>query len=85
MLDSWKERCVKRSHTFSVHPPQRIYIRILQVTGYIRKGIAEGARLVTGGPDRPEGVPQTGYFVKPTVFAGVNNQMTIAQVRSVFD
>jgi acyl-CoA reductase-like NAD-dependent aldehyde dehydrogenase len=49
-----------------------------RVRGYIQKGIEEGATLVTGGPDQPEDLP-TGYYVKPTVFAGVRNDMTIAQ------
>jgi acyl-CoA reductase-like NAD-dependent aldehyde dehydrogenase len=49
------------------------------VTGYIRKGIGEGARLVTGGPEPPEGVNPAGYFVRPTVFSDVRNEMTIAQ------
>ena len=35
---------------------------------YIKKGIAEGAKLVTGGAEQPEALPK-GYFVKPTVFA----------------
>jgi len=49
-----------------------------RVRGYIKKGIAEGATLVTGGPEAPAGLPK-GYFVKPTVFANVRNDMTIAQ------
>jgi len=49
-----------------------------RVEGYIEKGIAEGAVLVTGGPGRPEGLKQ-GYFVKPTIFSNVNNDMTIAR------
>ncbi len=49
-----------------------------RVVGYLKKGIAEGATWVCGGPDRPEGLT-TGYFVRPTVFANVNNKMTIAQ------
>jgi aldehyde dehydrogenase (NAD+) len=49
-----------------------------RVRGYIRKGIEEGATLVTGGPEQPEGLAK-GYFVKPTVFANVKNEMTIAQ------
>jgi aldehyde dehydrogenase (NAD+) len=53
-------------------------IQFERVEGYIAKGIAEGARLVTGGPGRPEGLP-TGYFVKPTIFSDVDNQMTIAR------
>ncbi len=44
----------------------------------IETGIAEGARLVTGGPGRAEPF-EHGYFVKPTVFADVTNQMTIAR------
>jgi aldehyde dehydrogenase (NAD+) len=52
--------------------------QVERVTGYIQKGIDEGAKLVTGGPDRPEGLEQ-GYFVKPTVFSEVRNDMTIAQ------
>lgn len=49
-----------------------------RVVGYIEKGIAEGATVVAGGPDKPEGL-EHGYFVRPTVFANVDNQMTIAQ------
>jgi len=48
------------------------------VRGYIKKGVAEGATLVTGGPEQPEGFAK-GYFVKPTVFANVKSSMTIAQ------
>ena len=44
----------------------------------IQKGIDEGATLVTGGTGRPDGL-DTGYFVKPTVFARVRNDMTIAR------
>ena len=49
-----------------------------RVEGYIEKGIAEGARLVCGGPGRPQGLEKS-YFVKPTIFSDVNNQMTIAR------
>jgi acyl-CoA reductase-like NAD-dependent aldehyde dehydrogenase len=49
-----------------------------RVRGYIEKGIAEGARLVTGGPHPPEGLKQ-GFFVRPTVFADVATSMAIAQ------
>ena len=48
-----------------------------RVEGYIAKGVEEGARLVCGG-GRPEGL-DTGFFVQPTVFADVDNKMTIAQ------
>ena len=44
----------------------------------IQKGIDEGATLVTGGTGRPDGLNQ-GYFVKPTVFGNVSNDMTIAR------
>ncbi|HYD57002.1 MAG TPA: aldehyde dehydrogenase family protein [Burkholderiales bacterium] len=50
-----------------------------RVRSYIRKGIEEGAELLAGGPDAPEGAPQGGYYVKPTVFGKVRNDMTIAQ------
>jgi aldehyde dehydrogenase (NAD+) len=49
-----------------------------RVVGYIKKGIEEGAQLVTGGTEMPEGL-EKGYFVRPTVFANVDNKMTIAQ------
>jgi acyl-CoA reductase-like NAD-dependent aldehyde dehydrogenase len=48
-----------------------------RVEGYIRTGLEEGARLVTGG-GRPEGLPK-GYYVQPTLFADVDNSMRIAQ------
>ena len=48
------------------------------VQGYIQQGIEEGATLVAGGVGRPEGLT-TGYFVKPTVFANVTNDMKIAR------
>ena len=49
-----------------------------RVEGYIAKGIEEGASLVVGGTGRPAGLTK-GYFVKPTIFSKVNNQMTIAR------
>ena len=48
------------------------------VRRYIRVGIEEGAKLVVGGPDKPEGFPK-GFYVKPTVFAEVRPEMTIAR------
>jgi len=48
------------------------------VLEYIRSGVAEGARLVAGGPERPAGL-ERGYYVKPTVFADVKNTMRIAR------
>ncbi|MFI5770729.1 aldehyde dehydrogenase family protein [Streptomyces sp. NPDC051658] len=47
-----------------------------RVRGYIEKGVAEGARLVAGGPEAPR---EQGYFVSPTVFADVTPEMAIAQ------
>lgn len=49
-----------------------------RVQGLLKKGVDEGARLVVGGPGKPEGL-EDGYFVKPTLFADVKNDMTIAQ------
>jgi aldehyde dehydrogenase (NAD+) len=49
-----------------------------KVQRLIEQGIAEGATLVVGGPGRPEGISK-GYFAKPTVFADVRNNMTIAR------
>ncbi|HQZ11937.1 MAG TPA: aldehyde dehydrogenase family protein, partial [Devosia sp.] len=49
-----------------------------RVQTLIETGIREGARLVIGGPGRPSGFNR-GYFVQPTIFADVNNQMTIAR------
>lgn len=49
-----------------------------RVQGYIRKGLEEGARLLAGGEGRPEGT-QDGWFVRPTLFTDVHNQMTIAR------
>ena len=44
----------------------------------LQKGVEEGATVVVGGPGRPDGL-DSGYFVRPTVFANVNNDMTIAR------
>mgnify|MGYP005839224809 FL=1 len=56
-----------------VSAPQRDRVR-----RYIEAGIAAGARLVTGGPEPPPGC-ERGYFVRPTVFGGVQPDMVIAQ------
>ena len=50
-----------------------------RVRSYIRKGVQEGAELLVGGAEPPEGAPAGGYFVRPTVFGKVKNSMTIAQ------
>lgn len=49
-----------------------------KIQGLIQTGIEEGATLVTGGTGRPEGL-ETGYYVQPTVFANVSNEMSIAR------
>ncbi|WP_029908515.1 aldehyde dehydrogenase family protein [Caulobacter sp. UNC358MFTsu5.1] len=49
-----------------------------KIQGLIQKGVDEGATLVSGGPGKPEGL-ETGYYVKPTVFANVTSDMTIAK------
>ncbi|TRW95949.1 aldehyde dehydrogenase family protein [Paracoccus sp. M683] len=49
-----------------------------KIQGMIQQGIDEGARLVAGGPGLPDGVNR-GYFVRPTVFADVNNDMAVAR------
>ncbi len=56
-----------------VSSPQRDRVR-----GYIETGLASGARLVTGGPE-PPAEPAAGFYVQPTVFAGVRPDMVIAQ------
>jgi aldehyde dehydrogenase (NAD+) len=49
-----------------------------RVRGYLDVGVEEGARLVRGGPELPDGVDR-GWYVRPTLFAGVDNRMRIAQ------
>jgi aldehyde dehydrogenase (NAD+) len=53
-------------------------LQFTRVQALIAKGIEEGAKAVTGGVGRPAGIDR-GYFVKPTIFAGVNNEMSIAR------
>jgi acyl-CoA reductase-like NAD-dependent aldehyde dehydrogenase len=49
-----------------------------RVQGYIHRGMEEGARLICGGPGKPDGL-ERGYFVKPTIFSDVRREMVIAQ------
>lgn len=49
-----------------------------RILGYIRKGIEEGAKLLVGGGDAPEG-RNKGFWIRPTLFVDVDNRMTIAQ------
>jgi aldehyde dehydrogenase (NAD+) len=86
-LDEVKRAIVKTMPAFPVGEPanpktavgpmasQKQYER---VQSYIRKGIEEGAEVLVGGEGRPEGL-EAGYFVKPTVFVNVKNDMTIAR------
>jgi len=53
-------------------------VQFNKIQDLIQKGIDEGATLVTGGTGKPEGI-NAGYFVKPTIFADVDNNMTIAR------
>ena len=62
----------------SVIGPVVSEVQFNKIQRLIESGIAEGAELVTGGPGRPEHLNR-GYYVRPTVFAGVRNDMTIAR------
>ncbi|RLA46363.1 MAG: aldehyde dehydrogenase family protein [Gammaproteobacteria bacterium] len=53
-------------------------VQFNKIQGLLEAGVSEGARVVTGGPGRPEGLDK-GYFIRPTVFSGANNEMTIAR------
>jgi aldehyde dehydrogenase (NAD+) len=53
-------------------------IQFERVESYINKGIAEGAKVIIGGPGRPAGL-EKGYYVRPTIFSNVRNDMTIAR------
>ena len=62
--------------------PLSSQMQLERVRAYIKKGVEEGAELLAGGPEAPEGLSgdvRGGYFVKPTVFGKVKNSMTIAQ------
>jgi aldehyde dehydrogenase (NAD+) len=86
-LDAVKRAIASAMYTFGVGDPadpetaigpmvsQKQYER---VQSYIRKGIEEGAELLAGGEGRPRSF-EAGYFVKPTVFVNVKNDMTIAR------
>jgi aldehyde dehydrogenase (NAD+) len=86
-LDAVKQAIREAMRTFTVGDPadpmvavgpmvsQKQYDR---VQAYIRKGIEEGAEVLVGGEGHPQGL-DAGYFVKPTVFVNVTNDMTIAR------
>ena len=87
MYNDAVERLKKYTENFEVGDPKKEGEHIgpvISETQYnkiqtlIKKGIDEGAKLVAGGPGKPEGL-EKGYFVKPTVFADVNNNMEIAR------
>jgi acyl-CoA reductase-like NAD-dependent aldehyde dehydrogenase len=50
-----------------------------RVAGYIESGVEEGAELLTGGTEHPKGAPAGGYFIEPTLFGGVHDEMRIAR------
>ena len=87
MYDEAVKRLKKYTENFEVGDPKKEGEHIgpvISETQYnkiqtlIKKGIDEGAKLVAGGPGKPEGL-EKGYFVKPTVFVDVNNDMDIAR------
>ena len=87
MYDEAVERLKKYAENFEVGDPKKEGEHIgpvISETQYnkiqtlIQKGIDEGAKLVAGGVGKPDGL-EKGYFVKPTVFADVNNNMEVAR------
>ena len=87
MYDEAIQRLKKYTENFEVGDPKKEGEHIgpvISETQYnkiqtlIKKGIDEGAKLIAGGPGKPQGL-QKGYFVKPTVFADVNNNMEVAR------
>ena len=87
IYDDAIERLKKYASEFKVDDPNKegehigpviSDVQFNKIQGLIQKGIDEGAKLVAGGPGKPEGL-KDGYYVKPTVFADVNNNMEIAR------
>jgi len=86
-LDAVKQGILKAMRSFAAGDPADPQIAIGpmvsqkqydRVQSYIRKGIEEGAEVLVGGEGRPQGL-EAGFFVKPTVFVNVKNDMTIAR------
>jgi len=87
MYDEAVQRLKKYADDFKVDDPNKegehigpviSETQFNKIQGLIQKGIDEGAKLVSGGPGKPDGL-KNGYYVKPTVFADVNNNMNIAR------
>jgi aldehyde dehydrogenase (NAD+) len=87
MYDEAIERVKKFANEMKVDDPKKegdhigpviSEVQYNKIQTLIQKGIDEGAKLVAGGPGKPDGIDK-GYFVKPTAFANVNNQMDIAR------
>ncbi len=87
MYDEAVERVKKFANNMKVGDPKKegehigpvvSEVQFEKIQSLIQKGIDEGAKLVAGGVGKPDGIDK-GYFVKPTAFADVNNQMEIAR------
>ena len=87
MYDEAVERVKKFANSMKVGDPKKegehigpvvSEVQYEKIQSLIQKGIDEGAKLVAGGVGKPDGIDK-GYFVKPTAFADVNNQMEIAR------
>ena len=87
MYNEAVERLTKYANEFKVDDPNKegdhigpviSETQFNKIQNLIKKGIDEGAKLVAGGPGKPDGLDK-GYYVKPTVFADVKNNMEIAK------
>ena len=90
MYDEAVDRVKKFANTMKVGDPKKegehigpvvSEVQYKKIQSLIQKGIDEGAKLVAGGVGKPDGIDK-GYFVKPTAFADVNNQMESARTES---
>ena len=87
IYDEAIKRLKKYANDFKVDDPNKegdhigpviSEIQFNKIQNLIQKGIDEGAKLIAGGPGKPNGI-KDGYYIKPTVFADVNNNMEIAR------